>query len=301
MPYSLTTREKHFTTKRIELALDRVQQRARRERAQHERRKPAHNQFGLELLARVLDGDADLTDNRAAIVGLLRDDTVEPLALGHRRVDVRVGAAQRALGFEGRPRLVGGDFIPVAVAHSFSLHQEAPVGLLVVRRPRQLDLVLRQDLGLQSQPREFRGGSVQDVDRTLLLLERDALPPFLVAAHRARRGDGVLVDLPDHPGRVGDALLVVEVRALLLRDFLRVRNDLGLLVVRELLAHLQRRRAAADASGRLPCRHGGGREGECDDFSLHIVPGVHRAAFMKGRELRMRFAECRVVQLYLSE
>ena len=67
-----------FTTKRIELALDRVQQRARRERSEHERREAADDQLRLELLARVLDGDADLADDRAAIVGLLRDDAVEP-------------------------------------------------------------------------------------------------------------------------------------------------------------------------------------------------------------------------------
>ena len=73
-----TTREKHFTTKRIELALDRVQQRARRERAQHERREAADDQLRLELLARVLDGDADLADDRSRIIGLLRDDAVEP-------------------------------------------------------------------------------------------------------------------------------------------------------------------------------------------------------------------------------
>ena len=71
-------REKHFTTKRIELALDRVQQRARRERAQHERREAADDQLRLELLARVLDGDADLADDRSRIIGLLRDDAVEP-------------------------------------------------------------------------------------------------------------------------------------------------------------------------------------------------------------------------------
>ena len=67
-----------FLPLRIELALDRVQQRARRERAQHERREAADDQLRLELLARVLDRDSNLTDNRAAIVGLLRDDAVEP-------------------------------------------------------------------------------------------------------------------------------------------------------------------------------------------------------------------------------
>ena len=79
LPHAIaqTTREKHLPL-RIELALDRVQQRARRERSQHERREAADDQLRLELLARVLDGDADLADNRAAIVGLLRDDAVEP-------------------------------------------------------------------------------------------------------------------------------------------------------------------------------------------------------------------------------
>ena len=70
--------ERNILPLRIELALDRVQQRARRERSQHERREAADDQLRLELLARVLDGDADLADDRAAIVGLLRDDAVEP-------------------------------------------------------------------------------------------------------------------------------------------------------------------------------------------------------------------------------
>ena len=70
--------ERNILPLRIELALDRVQQRARRERAQHERREAADDQLRLELLARVLDGDADLADDRARIVGLLRDDAVEP-------------------------------------------------------------------------------------------------------------------------------------------------------------------------------------------------------------------------------
>ena len=47
--------ERNILPLRIELALDRVQQRARRERSQHERREAADDQLRLELLARVLD------------------------------------------------------------------------------------------------------------------------------------------------------------------------------------------------------------------------------------------------------
>ena len=66
-----------------------------------------------------------LARDGARVVGLLGHDAVQPLALRRVHVHVGVGAAERALGLQGRPGGVGRHLDPLAEAHALLLDHEA--------------------------------------------------------------------------------------------------------------------------------------------------------------------------------